>query len=122
MVPGRGWCRESGFFRERVLAVNLANTSSMELCHRGVCMPGACVMGVCLMGGACLGVCMAGGMCGRGVCAWGACMLGGVCPGGMCVWGAFMTCMSPLPSRCYGIRSMSGWYASYWNTYKNALQ
>ena len=87
MVPGRGWCRESGFFRERVLAVNLANTSSMELCHRGVCMPGACVMGVCLMGGACLGVCMAGGMCGRGVCAWAACMLGGVPGGHVCLGG-----------------------------------
>ena len=42
------------------------------------------------------GACIAGGMCGRG-----ACMAGGhVCQG-----------------RYYGIRSMSGCYASYWNAF-----
>ena len=53
------------------------------------------------------GVCMAGGHV-----WWGACMAGGTCVAGG------MRDMHP-PGRYYGygIRSMSGLYASYWNTF-----
>ena len=85
------------------------------ICGRGVCMAGgtcgegACMAGcVCVVGGmngrGCMvggmhgrGACVAGGMCGRGVCAMGVCVAGGV------------------HGRYYKIRSMSRWYASYWN-------
>ena len=66
------------------------------------------------------GVFMTGGMHGRSVCGRGACMAGGV------LWGACMAgvhgrgvcgrvCMPP--SRYYEIRSICGWYASYWNAF-----
>ena len=61
-----------------------------------------------------------GGMCGRG-----ACMAGGACVhgrGGMHTWqggyawqGVCMACMPP--GRYYEIRSMSGRYTSYWNSF-----
>ena len=65
-----------------------------------------------------------GGMCGGDVHGQGACMAGGVCVvGGMhgqegvCMaWGVCVTCtLTPGRYYDYGIRSMSGRYASYWN-------
>ena len=83
--------------------------------------------GACVVGGACMAGGVQGrGVCGRGVrgrgCAWqrgmhgghawqGACMAGGMCvAGGACV-------VHMPPDRYYEIRSMSGWYASYWNAF-----
>ena len=79
------------------------------------------------------GACMAGGIPGEGggMCGRGACMAGGLCMAGVCMAGACMVrgaCMvggaweglawhtSP-PSRYYEVRSMSRWYASYWNAF-----
>ena len=73
----------------------------------GGCMTrGACVAGGhAWLGGPCMaGVCVAGGL--------GACMAGG-----MCGWGACMTCTPPGRYYGYGIRSMSGRHASYWNAF-----
>ena len=58
--------------------------------HRGACVAG----GMC--GG---GACVVGGMHSRGMHGRGACMAGGMC------------------GRYYEIRSMSRWYASYWNAF-----
>ena len=60
----------------------------------GMCGRGACVAWRCVW---------QGGVCGRGTCMAGACVVGGM-------WHAYP------PSRYYGygIRSMSGRYASYW--------
>ena len=56
------------------------------------------------------GACEAGGMHGRG-CAWqGACVSGGAWWGCACMVGG-------MRGRYYEIRSMSGWYASYWNAF-----
>ena len=58
-------------------------------------------------GGACMvgGVCGMGGIHGRGHVWRRACMAGGHAWQGTC------------PPRYYEIRSMSGWYASYWNAF-----
>ena len=83
--------------------------------------------GVCMVAGGyawLLGMCVVvGGMHGcRGcVCGcWGACMVAG----GMCgCWGGMRDCgggMCGCQGVCIGydeIRSMSGWYASYWNAF-----
>ena len=76
---------------------------------------GACVAG----GHVWQGACVVGGVHGRGACMVGACMAGEhAWQGGMCgrrhVWHAH-NC--PPPTRSYEIRSMSGWYASFWNAY-----
>ena len=83
------------------------------------------------------GACMAGGMHGQGgvhgrghawqggACVAGTCMVGGVHggggvhgrEGGMHGRGAYMTCMPPGRYYGYGIGSMSGRYASYWNAF-----
>ena len=97
---------------------------------------GTCEVGVCISGGlgghmwqgdmhggalhsggggggrVCQGTCMAeGGVHGRR-----ACMVGGHAWQWACVAGeACMACMPP--GRYYEIRSMSGWYTSYWNAF-----
>ena len=48
----------------------------------------------------------------RGGVSVGACMVGVLHGSGVCV-----LCMPPPASRYYGIRSMSRWYASYWNAF-----
>ena len=95
---------------------------------------GACVAGgVCcgrghawLGGHAWQGVCMAGGACvAGGVHGWGACMAGGhawqgsLHGGGCMAGGHCVRDMHTPPSRYYGygIQSMSGRYASYWNAF-----
>ena len=78
--------------------------------HRGYVWQGAYVMGACVVGdmhgGGQGGMhggegCGLGGMCGRGH-VW----QGGACQGG-----------HACHSRYYGIRSMNGRYASYWNAF-----
>ena len=68
-------------------------------------------------------MCMAGGgMCDRGMCMvgghawWGGCMAGGACMGGH-AWQGGVTHTPPGRYYRYGIRSMSGRYASYWNAF-----
>ena len=104
----------------------------------GACMAGGTCMaeGRGMHGGGCMhgrvhawqGACVAGGMHGRGAfmaegglhgggCAWGdvhGCVHGGHAWG---TWGDIHT--PPTPGRYYhyGIRSMSGRYASYWNAF-----
>ena len=81
--------------------------------HGGGCIAGGCAwLGVCAwLGGVHgRGACMAGGgMRGRG-CAWLGAVHGG---GGGHVWHAF----PPGRYYGYGIPSMSGRYASYWNAF-----
>ena len=74
----------------------------------GVCMAGGCVhgRGMCGREDVCGG---GGGMHGRGACVAGGMHGRGGMAGGH-VWHA-------PPNRYYEIRSMSGWYASYWNTF-----
>ena len=76
---------------------------------------GACVagwgrawQGACVVGGTCMarGACMPGRACVVVGCAW----QGGVCGRGVCKAGGGH-------GRYYEIRSMSGWYTSYWNTF-----
>ena len=76
---------------------------------RGHAWWGACVVG---------GMHGRGGMCGGG-CAWrGTCMVGVCMAGGVHGWGACMAeGVGACHSRYYGIRSMSGRYASYWNAF-----
>ena len=74
---------------------------------------------VCMVGvRAWWGVCMAGGMRGRGHAWWG------VHDRGACVAGG-RACHArpPPPARYYGygIRSMSGRYASYWNAFLSQM-
>ena len=74
---------------------------------------GACMVQGCVMGGMHdrEGACMAGGHAWWGVCMVGACVAGGV------------HVMHAPPGRYYGygIRSMSGRYASYWNAFLSIL-
>ena len=81
----------------------------------GACVAGACVVGGCVWWGHAWwghewwGACMAGGHAGGECITKGACMAGGH------AWqrGGGRVCHS----RYYGIRSMSGRYASYWNAF-----
>ena len=103
----------------------------------GVCGGGMHGRGACVAGGACMvggmrgrGACMAGGVHGGGACVvgghvwWEACVAGGgACIEGGCVWWG-CSCQvggTPLPPPHryygYGILSMSGRYASYWNAF-----
>ena len=60
-----------------------------------------------------------GGMRGRGAHAWqGGCVWQGACVAG----GGGVRVMYAPPGRYYGIRSMSGRYASYWNAFLLFLQ
>ena len=93
-----------------------------------VCVPGG---HVCLGRHACLGGmhgqghAWPGGMHGcRGhawpgcVCGWGACMAGACIMGGHAWGGGMCDTHAPACRYCgYGIRSMSGRYASYWNAF-----
>ena len=67
------------------------------------------------------GACRAGGaMSGRwGMCGKGAYMARGICGDGRgaCMAGQVCATQLPPPSRHYGIQSMSGQYASYWNAF-----
>ena len=99
-----------------------------------VCPQGACMVArgrVWLWGGACMaeeGACVVGRACVAGdvhglgdvhvagVWLWGVCGLGACMAGGMCGWGAWHTC-PPDRYYGYGMRSMSGRYASYWNAF-----
>ena len=68
------------------------------------------------------------GMHGRGMCGragmFGGCVVGVMHGGGHAWqggmrgrWGACMPCMTPLRYYGYGLRSLSGRYACYWNTF-----
>ena len=70
----------------------------VSVCPRGGLWQGACAWWGCVWQGACI----AGSLYGKGA------MRG---DGGGCVWHA------RPPPRYYGIRSMSGRYASYWNAF-----
>ena len=105
-------------------------TGISDSVNRGACVVDACVVAQggrsWLLGGACV---VAQGVC---VVALGGCMVAprgvhGFCQGGVCAffrggmhgffWGA---CMVFSKGACIGydeIRSMSGWYASYWNAF-----
>ena len=131
-LPGRNvpkskrWLRSkgTGIFKTTKYRVFVARKRSLRrLCfyrclsvHRG----GACMAGGCMHG---RGYAWQGGMHGRGMCGggghvwwWRACVTGGVHGrGGMC--GGGHVCHICPPSRYYGIRSMIGRYASYWNAF-----
>ena len=87
----------------------------------GWACPGVCMPGVGMPGGrACSVECMVrvvcmvkGGMRGEGACVGKGGMHG---KGGECVAKGGHAWYSRLPSTRYG-RSMSGWYASYWNAF-----
>ena len=75
---------------------------------------GACMAGGCAWPGGLESVC-GGGVCVAGGCVVGACMA----EGGMCGGGGMRDTYTYPPGRYYGygIRSMSGRYASYWNAF-----
>ena len=81
---------------------------------------GCAWQGVCMVGGMCGRGCMAGGMHGRGACVaggmhgTGACVVRGACMVGGMHGGeeGHAWC-----GKYYGIQSMSGQYASYWNAF-----
>ena len=76
----------------------------------GMCGGGMCDRGHAWLG---VGVCMAG----KGHAWQGACMTGSVHGRGRVWWGLCVPCMPPGRYYGYGIRSMSGQYASYWNAF-----
>ena len=85
---------------------------------KGVCMAGGHVwQGGMHRRGACMvGACVGGGVHDRGACvAWGHAWQGGVHGGGHDCLSPHHTC--PPTHRYYEIRSMKGWYASYWNAF-----
>ena len=80
-----------------------------------------CLSAILFTGGG--GACVAGGHALQGVHAWqgGAWVVGGMGGGGhgrgACVMGACMPRTPPSGYYGYGIRSISGQYASYWNAF-----
>ena len=83
----------------------------------GMCGGGPCVVGgMHSRGMHGRGACMAEGVHGRGHAWQGVCMAGGHAWQGACVAG--WACMAGgMRGRYYEIRSMSRWYASYWNAF-----
>ena len=79
----------------------------------GVWLQRACMAGGHAWWGVHGGMCVAGGMHGRG-----ACVAGGMCMPGVCMAGGVRDMHTPLGRYySYGIRSMTGRYASYWNAF-----
>ena len=117
-------------FWNSVFVITARKRSLRRLCfcrylsvHRGV---GHAWQGVCMAGGMHGGGCAWQGACMAGEHAWqGACMAGGVCMAGGLVWqGACMVMVGVcvhgggcMACTYYGIQSMSGRYASYWNAF-----
>ena len=65
-----------------------------------------------------VGACVVGGVHGGGHAWWGACMARGACVAGGHAWqGGMRGGGHAFHSRYYGIQSMSGRYASYWNAF-----
>ena len=89
------------------------------VCGQGCACPGVCVPRGCMARGhACLGACVARGYAWPGA-VWpgGHACLGGVHGWGVGVAGGVHAMHTPRPDTTRYSRSMSGRYASYWNTF-----